>query len=263
MQWARDHGLHLIATNVVLAREYLELLDRACVLHFHCTKCLTELLTHVRTDLGLKKPVLKNIWTRVDPNRRREFTAWRPRRSLLGNHILENAFSEFQSTMVRMYGAFEIVYDEFNRNFMQGPDRKWLVEKVRVVGRLPKRLKTHDVGEAEGAESEPSIYDDDVTEAEDDDEGGEDDEDALRNDWQQYAIIEGVIELKRWRQRWDVSDSGGEPLRRVRRRIQDFTYSSCDDDWRPLSRDLTGATVRRKRRNLVCRDEVWLGVVLP
>lgn len=62
-RWARDHGLHLLATNcLTIHKEYTGLLNRARTLLFiHCTTCLDRLLHHLVRELGVKTPIFKEI----------------------------------------------------------------------------------------------------------------------------------------------------------------------------------------------------------
>lgn len=234
-QWAREYGVHLLATNVILAQEYSELIKRSSILTIHCTKCLTKLLIHLRNDLGLKRPVFKNIRTQVDfcPGSRSP-ALWR-RRNLYNDAILDDAFAAFQRVMIRMYGASSLSYDELNHSSLQDPDRKWLFERVRFVGILPEGIRVSE-DESEDDESvHLSSHDSMIIQKSLEESDENEDLMFTHHHWGHYNIWENVRELNKWSLQWHVGDPDGELLRRIKRRIRMSEFTSVNNEWRPIS----------------------------
>lgn len=242
-KWARDHGLHLLATNsLTLQREYTGLLNRSrTLLVVHCAACLTRLLQHLIRDLGVKTPVFRDIWAKVDISH--SIAA----RSTEAETM--KVIEDFQDVIRTFYGRLDLLTaHEVPMETM----RHWSVERVKVIGRLPAK-NPHPRPETE---EHPLTLTDD----EDDQADEQDDEAMLHN----YQTRTGVKELERRSKRWDVTNMS-DPDSRQRHdltRAMNHTHLPTDDDQWRVSRSLRGdfKTAGKSSKRVVVREEVWVGV---
>lgn len=252
-QWSRNHGLHLLATHRFLAQEYMDLLNHGSLIIFHCVKCLARLLTHLRIDLGLQQPIFKNIRIKIDP-----IVSTIPNGSLI-----ENTFAAFRSVFNRFYGAFNIICDESEQGLCRGPDRKWVLEMVCILGKLPKRSSSLYEAEIGGDYAGSSDDEDEADQASTEYEGFED---MLHHWWHPYTFIAGVKILRTVKKTFDIHEHDERPIcQAVIREMMSVRFTSRDDAWRParyLMRPWFGSD-KNNRKNLVHRNEIWIGLELP
>ncbi|KAK5092513.1 hypothetical protein LTR70_001907 [Exophiala xenobiotica] len=241
-KWARDHGLHLLATNsMTLQQEFTGLLARSRTsLVIHCTACLSRLLQHLVRDLGVKTPVFKAIWKKVEMSH--SFGAWSTEAETM------KVIADIQDVIRTFYGRLDLLTaHEVPMETM----RHWSVERVKVIGRLPAR-NPHQSPETE----EHSL----MINGDEDDQADEQDDPAMLHGYQTRT---GVKELERRSKRWDVNMS--DPHSRQRHdliRAMSHTHLPSDDDQWRVSRSLRGdyKEAGKSAKRLVVREEVWVGM---
>lgn len=242
-QWARNHGLHLLVTNSILRQEYMGLLERSeTSLVPHCADCLAGLLQHVVRDLGIRKPIFKSIWMKVDffscNYDYSPYDVW-----------LEHIIAHFRRLVRTFYGHFELLGTDDVPGDM---GRRWLVERLNIIGQLPSTKVTHGPGG-----EELSIMDSD-------DENDEEDEQGERRILRGYCGRPGVKELERRSKRWNVtniSDPDSRQRQDLASAMRRAQPSPDYDHWRisrSLRQDYEAAGKCAKR--LVVREETWVGV---
>ena len=210
---------------------------RVVVLVVHCAGCLARLLGHLVRDLGIRTPVFKEVRMKVGfPEYEHDYDV-----------RVESIIADFQRVVRAHYGHHDlvIVCDEPIE-----ATRYWSVERVKIMGRAPrKRLHNQSDGVVEG----------------EDDTSGQDemDEEELPRC---YRYTPGVKELERRIKRWKIDDMPAPESRQwedLARAMRHALPASDNDQWRMSRKTREEYEAAGKNpKGLVVREEIWVSMLM-
>ena len=245
------------ATSASLREEYGDILWTATILQVHCALCLGRLLYHLRYELGLKRPLFREIWSKFNPESDFILTPLEPPAQTV---IVDTASQNLQSEVNKIYGTYDVGLEcDYDLRSVYG--RAWFLEKRTTHGCLSDRLieKSGPQNIDPGVQMEGSI----VVEADhvmadlDEDEDIDSEDDEVDDPWDEYYPFENV-EIQSCRSiRWTPAYMKREELCAM---IVTLSHSDATSDanswrgWRPWNGDRR--RTMRKRSKLL-QEEIW------